>query len=102
MLPGIFGWRRTSWKQGIAAASFAVFLLTVPALIGVHTRTHLGIVLPNDTPLRLTPTAEAQALVRLPTGTTARLEKRRGKYVFIRSGSTVGWLEQEQFALIAR
>ncbi len=102
MLPGIFGWRRTSLKQTVAAASFAIFLLTIPALIGIRSRASLGIVMPDQAPLRLTPTAEAQVVTRLPAGASARLERTKGKYVYVRAGISVGWLEREQFALIAR
>ena len=102
MLPGILGWRRTGWQQGLAAASFAVFLLTIPALIGVHARTKLGVVLAKDTPLRLTPTGEAQVLTRLPSGTVGRVEGRHGIYVLVRCGAYQGWLEEPQLGMIAR
>jgi len=102
MLPAIFRWRRAGWHQGVAAAGLAVFLLTLPALSGVHTRSKLGILLPKDTPLRLTPTSEAQILTRLPAGETARLEQERDQYVFIRTSNAAGWVERGQFGLICR
>lgn len=101
LLPGILRWRKTDWHQGLAAAGFALFLLTLPALFGVHTRTRLGIILPKDAPLRLTPTKDAQVLAKLPAGEMARVESRRGNYVFIRTGGASGWLEQSQFGVIA-
>jgi len=102
MLPGILRWRKTDWHQGIAAAGFAIFLLTLPALAGVHTRSKLGIILPQETPLLLTPTSEAQILTRLPAGETARLEREHGPYVFIRTASAAGWVGRAQFGLISR
>jgi tetratricopeptide (TPR) repeat protein len=102
LLPGMFRWRRAGWQQGLAAASFAVFLLTLPALVGVHTRTRLGVVISAETPLRLTPTSEAQALTRLPAGTVGRVEARHGIYVLVRCGAYRGWLEAAQLGLIAR
>jgi hypothetical protein len=99
-LPGILRWRRAGWHQGLAAAGLAVFLLTLPALAGVHTRTKLGVLLPKETPLRLTPTSEAQTLTRLPGGETARLENERGQFVFIRTSNAAGWIERAQFGLI--
>jgi len=102
LLPGTFGWRRAGWKQGLAAASFALFLLTIPALIGVHTRARTGIILSKDTPLRLTPTADAQLVTRLPSGDFARLERTHGKYLFLRTAAGTGWVEQAQFARISR
>jgi hypothetical protein len=101
MLPGIFRWRKADWHQGIAAAGFAIFLLTIPALLGVHTRSRLGILVPKETPLRLTPTREAQVLAKVPAGEMARLERVRGDYLYVRAGNAAGWVERSQFGLIA-
>lgn len=100
-LPGILRWPRADWHQGVAAAGFAIFLLTIPALAGTHTRSRMGIVLAKDTPLRLTPTKEAQVLAKIPAGESARLERERGNYVFIRTSGAAGWVESGQFGLIA-
>jgi tetratricopeptide (TPR) repeat protein len=102
LLPWVFRWRRTGGHQALAAAGFAVFLLTLPAMWGVHTRSKMGIVIAPDTILRLTPTANAQAVSRLPDGETARLERARGQYLYIRTSSAEGWVDRSQFALIAQ
>jgi hypothetical protein len=60
----------------------------------------LGFVLVKDVPLRLTPTAEAQYITRLPAGEWARFEKRHGKYLQIRNGHATGWIEENQFRLV--
>jgi hypothetical protein len=102
MLPGILRWRKADWHQAVAAAGFAVFLLTMPALIGVHSRTQLGVVRSKDTLLRLTPTREAQTLGKLPAGEIVRLERTRGQYVYVRAGNdAAGWIEQAQFGRIS-
>ena len=77
-----------------------VFLLSVPAQIGVHTRSRIGFILQKDTPLRLTPTLEAQAVTRLAPGEPARWVRARGNYVLIRTSRTRGWIEREQLGLI--
>jgi len=101
MLPGIFRWRKAGWQQALAAAGFAACLLTLPSLVGIHTRSALGVVLAPDTPLRLTPTLEAQVLTKLPAGEMARLERVRGGYVYIRSGNdAAGWVLRKEFGLI--
>lgn len=100
-LPGILRWRRAEWHQGVAAAGFAIFLLTLPELAGVHTRAKLGVLLPESTPLRLTPTSEAQVLTKLPSGETVRLERERGKYVYVRLDAGAGWIERSEVGLIA-
>lgn len=100
MLPGIFRWRKTGWPQGLAAVCFTIFLLTLPALLGVHTRSGIGVLLPDATSLRLTPTHDAQVLGKLPPGETARIERQHGNYLYIRSGGVAGWIERSEFALI--
>jgi tetratricopeptide (TPR) repeat protein len=101
LLPGILGWRKADWHQGLAAAALAIFLLTLPALLGVYSRSKLGVVLEKDTPLRLTPTFEAQTLTRLSAGEMARIERRRGDYLYIRAGSdAAGWVQRAQFGQI--
>jgi hypothetical protein len=102
MLPGVFRWRKSGWHQVLAAGCFAIFLLTIPALLGVQTRSNLGVVVERDTALRLTPTANAQAILRLADGETARLQRERGNYLFIRTATASGWIERTSFALIAR
>jgi tetratricopeptide (TPR) repeat protein len=102
ILPGILRWRRSAWHQGIAAAGFAIFLLTLPALAGVHLRSRMGVLLPQDTVLRLTPTTDGQVIGRLPAGEIARLERERGTYLYIHASTISGWVERPEFGLLAR
>lgn len=102
LLPGILRLRKVTWHQAGAALGFAVFLLSAPAHWGVDTRSHLGFVLEKDTPLRLTPTTDAQVITRLPSGEPARIEKARGPYVLVRTSRTSGWLLRDQVGLIAQ
>ena len=100
-LPRLLGWRRADWHQGIAAALLAVFLLSVPALLGLAKRAQLGVVLEDETPLRLTPTREGETLVKLPAGEMARVERARGDYLYIRAeGDRAGWLAKTDFARV--
>jgi hypothetical protein len=100
LLPGILRLRKAVWHQAAAAFALASFLLSVPAHLGISTRSRLGFILQKDTLLRLTPTAEAQMITRLAPGEPARLERVRGAYYLIRSGRTTGWVERDQFGLI--
>jgi tetratricopeptide (TPR) repeat protein len=100
MLPGILRLRKATWHQAVAAFCLMVFLLSVPAYIGLHTRSRIGFVLQADTPLRLTPTLEAQAVTRLPAGEPARLVRTRGNYLLIRTNRALGWVERSQFTLV--
>jgi hypothetical protein len=99
MLPGIFRLRKAAWHQAVAALCLAVFLLSLPALFGIQTRSALGFVLQKDVPLRLTPTEEAQFITRLAAGEPVRLQRTRARYFLVRTSRGAGWLEKEQFGL---
>ena len=103
MLPGILRLGKAAWHQAVAALALMVFLLSVPAQLGALTHSRVGFVLQKDTPLRLTPTAEAQTVARLPAGKAARCERVRGNYVLIRTtpDGLHGWVASEQFGLIS-
>ena len=101
ILPGVFRWRRADWHQGLAAGGFAIFILILPALIGLHHRSQIGVIVTKDTSLRLTPTQEAQVLGKLPAGTMVRHERRRGDYTYVRTASdAAGWIRNLDFGLI--
>ncbi len=102
LLPGVFRARRNAWVQGMAAGSFAIFLLTLPALYGIHSRSRIAIVLGQNTPLRLTPTSEAQYVTKLSAGETARVEREKEKYVFVRTPAAVGWMQRGDLGVISR
>jgi hypothetical protein len=99
MLPGILRRPKATWHQAVAALALMVFLLSLPAHLGIAMRSRLGFVLQKDTPLRLTPTAEAQAITRLSAGEPARCVRTRGEYVLLRTSRALGWVTQDQFGL---
>jgi tetratricopeptide (TPR) repeat protein len=101
VLPGIFRLPKAGWHQGLAALGLTVFLLSVPAHAGVHTRSRLGFILQKDTPLRLTPTAEAQTVTRLSAGEPARLLRTRGQYLLLRTSRANGWVRAEEFGRLS-
>jgi hypothetical protein len=102
MLPGILRQPKAAWHQAVAALGLTVFLLSIPAHVGVHTRARIGFMQQKDTPLRLTPTHDAQFLTRLAAGEPARLERQQGNYVLVRTSRSTGWVERGQFTLICR
>ena len=102
LLPGIFRQPKAAWHQALAALGLTVFLLSIPAHIGVHTRARIGFVQQKDTPLRLTPTTEAQSVTRLAAGEPARLDRQRGNFLLIRTSRSSGWVEHDQFALVCQ
>lgn len=99
-LPVVFRWRRAAWHQAVAALGLGVFLLSLPAHVGVVTRSHLGFVLERKTPLRLTPTEEADHLATLTAGEPVRQLRVRGDYAFVRTHSGSGWIERNQLGLL--
>lgn len=99
-VPGIFRWPKASWHQALAAFGLAVFLLSVPAHLGISSRARLGFIIVKDAPLRLTPTADAQFLARLPEGEPVRLARRHGRFWLIHSSHATGWIRQSEVRLI--
>jgi hypothetical protein len=100
-LPGIFRRRRTGWQQALAAIGLTLLLLTLPAHVGWHTRSKIGFVLEPNTPLRLTPTEQAQEITRVGAGEPGRCERTSGNYCYIRFRNTAGWLTREEFGMVA-
>lgn len=99
-LPVVLRWRRAAWHQAVAALGLGVFLLSVPAHVGVVTRSRLGFVLERKTALRLTPTAEADPLAQLAAGEPVRQLRVRGDYAFVRTRNGSGWIERRQLGLL--
>jgi len=100
-LPGIFRWHKLAWHQAVAAVALAIFLLSVPAQFGLSTRSRIGFILQKDVPLRLTPTHEAQYVTRMASGDPARLLRVHGSYYLLRTNHSSGWVQSDQFGLIA-
>lgn len=100
-LPTVFRWRRASWHQLLAALGLGVFLLSLPAHFGVMTRSHVGFVLERKTPLRLTPTEEADPIATLAAGEPTRQLRVQGDYAFVSTRSGSGWIERDKLGLIA-
>jgi tetratricopeptide (TPR) repeat protein len=100
LMPGILRCPKAAWQQAVAALGLAVFLLSIPAHFGVYTRSRLGFILEKDTPLRLTPTADAEAVTQLAAGDPARLKRVRGDFVLVQTSHSVGWLEKRRFGLV--
>ena len=102
ILPGALRWGRSDWHQGLASAGFAVFLLVLPALAGVWTRSRLGVVLSSPTPLRLAPAEHAQFIGKLNPGEAVRREGRRGGYYYVHAGNDIaGWVKPGEVGWIA-
>lgn len=99
-LPSFLRKPKTTWLQALAATGLAVFLLSLPAQIGSHTRARIGFVVGPGAALRLSPTREAETVTQLAPGEPARWERERGNYVFVRTNRSAGWLERGQFRLV--
>lgn len=100
LLARVLRWRRSTWHQACAAAGFTLFLVCLPALYGIHTRARIGFVMTKETPLRLTPTRDAQTIMLLPEGQPVRCGRMRGGYGFVRTRSGNGWIEREQIGRV--
>ncbi|MCX6887240.1 MAG: hypothetical protein NTX27_19625 [Verrucomicrobia bacterium] len=100
-LPGILRWRRAPWQQGLAALALMVFLLSIPAHFGVDSRARLGFVLQKETPLRLSPTFDAQSLTRLTAGEPVHTVRARGDYLLVRTSRALGWVARTEVGFIS-
>jgi hypothetical protein len=100
VLPGVFRWRKAAWAQALAALGLAGFLVSLPALVGVVTRTQIGFVLQKNTPLRLTPTEEAEVVAKLASGEPARVLRARGDCFLVRTAQGQGWIKRSQTGMI--
>ena len=100
-VPGLLRWRKAVWPQALAAASLCVFLLCVPAHIGILTRAKMGFVLEKKVPLRLTPTEEAERVATLGAGEPVRKIGALGEYYLIRTQQGTGWVERTRVGMIS-
>jgi hypothetical protein len=104
LLPPIFRVRKSAWHQAVAALGLTLFLLTVPAIVGVHTRSRIGFIIEKNSPLRWTPTTEADFKIpQLSPGEPARVLRSHGRFLLIKIRSTAetGWVLKDQLALIS-
>ncbi len=104
LLPGVFRIKKSAWHQALAALGLTIFLLCLPAALGVHTRSRLGFIIEKNSPLRWTPTTEADfKLAQLSPGEPARVLRARGNFLLIKIRSTAetGWVLKNQLALIS-
>lgn len=100
-LPPLLHVRRTAWTQVGAVLTIAIFILTLPALAGLWTRSRLGVVVGEEALLRLTPTKEGEVLGKLPPGELARVELGRGSYSYVRAeNDRAGWVTNEEFTRV--
>jgi len=100
ILPGILRRRKAGWQPWLAALSVGVFLFSLAANYGVVSRTHLGFVIKKNATVRLTPTQDGEVVLTLTSGESARVLRTRGKYFYIHTPGTSGWMEQDDFRLI--
>jgi len=100
MLPAFLRRPRATWSQALAATGLAIFLLSIPAQIGAHTRARIGFVIGPGAALRLSPTRDAETVTQLAAGEPARGGEVRGDYVFVRTSRNSGWLNRDQFKLV--
>jgi hypothetical protein len=99
-LPGFFRVRKAAWHQTVSALSLGVFLLSLAPSVGTVTRSNVGIVLENQTSLRLTPTHSAESTASLPPGEPVRELRRLGDYFFVHTQNGNGWVEQRQIGFL--
>lgn len=101
ILPGVFRWRKARWHQAVAALGLGVFLLSLPPNLGVIARAQLGIALGKKSPLRLTPTQEAEVVSWLTPGEPVRQLRQWGEYRFVRTAHGSGWIHRREVGVFS-
>lgn len=102
VVPRVGHWTRRTGRAVAVALLAGIFLLTLPGLQGVHSRSRLAVVLTPEVALRQTPTATAQTLERLAAGDLVRAEKWHGDYCLVRTANDAsGWVSRRQIQFIA-
>ena len=99
-LPGFFRMRKAGWHQTVSALSLGVFLLSLAPCIGIVTRSKIGIVLANNTVLRLTPTQSAESGAFLSPGEPVRELRQHGGFLFVHAQGGNGWVEGRQIEFL--
>ena len=99
-LPGFFRVRKAGWHQTVSALALGIFLLSLAPSIGIVTRSNVGVVLENNTMLRLTPTQSAEEIAVLPPGETVRVLRQRKSYLLVRTQNGNGWVERRSIGLV--
>ena len=100
VLPRVFRRKKSGGQQMLVALGVVVFIFALVADVGVVSRTDIGFVLRKNTPLRLTPTDGSELISTLPAGEPVRRVMVRGKYFFIRTPMSAGWVERGQVGLV--
>lgn len=98
--PLIFRRRKTGWQQALAALGLGVFLLSLPAHVGIRARANIGFILDRNTSLRLTPTEDAEVVSTLSSGEPVQKIRRQGGFYLIRTASSTGWVEQAKVGFV--
>jgi hypothetical protein len=99
-LPHVLRWRKAGWHQALASLGLSIFLLTIPAHLGIFTRSQLGFVVEKNAQLLLTATHEAEPVASMTAGEPVRRVRERGDFVFVHTLRGSGWLKRNQFALV--
>ena len=100
VLPGLYGGANILTHIAVAVAIAALLCASV-ALVGYHKISGTCIVLAEDTPLRVSPTAESSERGFLPAGTQASIRKEHGSFVFLDlSDGDVGWVQTSEIGRV--
>ena len=100
VVPMVLRLPKASWHQALGAFGLMLFLLSLPAQFGIHTRARLGFILEKGTPLRLTPTEEAQTITQLAPAEPVRCLRARGNFILVRTSRASGWIERNKVGLL--
>ena len=93
--------KRASVYRDLAIFSFLIFLLAVTACFGLYEDNRFGVLIAKENGLKVIPTQESEAFLKLKGGETVKLIRENNGFVFVETSSRArGWISAEQFQLI--
>ncbi len=100
LLPRLYGGGNVLTRLGLVF-SILLVLAALPAFFSYMEKRKTGVVLKDDTPLRVAPAPESPAAARLQAGRLARAGKSRGEFYFLAAADgKTGWVHSSEFAKI--
>lgn len=109
LVPRMTGRRPGPWANALLLAGLTAFVLALPGIWGAHSRADRAVVRRAETPLRLTPTADGEAVGSFEEGDMVRAGRKLNGHVRVRaSDGRAGWVRAgeiesvEAFALPSR
>lgn len=99
-LPVLFLVPKPGYIRGLGFLTLSLFMISSLCLYSLRNSTSQGIILTQDSPLKVSPTQESEVRAYLPAGITATAEKEYTGHLFISADGKQGWVSRLNFGYI--